>query len=422
MHIFAISSLILTGLAQANSLSNDPFIREAINRENFEPGGKYHLFNSRGTTSDREGTIAVLPVSSQNVGGLLLEQALINGNISYKTRFSNHRHTQHAPFANSRSRSNSDTKGQALIGFTSYKLNWNGKEVHPADAYDGERGSGYPTPTGARDEYTYNIKGNATRVEVQFDDNRSTLERFKDRFSNAGDMLTNGLSNDWQTATTHNPNLNFWGNKAEIANAVISGVGNITGAGFEIAGASDMAQLTGSLKDIATMEAIRAMPVEAQLTAVAGLTEGANAYDNSMASYETWAVRNPNTAVVAGVAINVTKQTIGKGSAVSKSNSGVNDTFSSKATRRAPEYDGGTISETGFINSAEKWLGDNYTSLPGGRYISNDGMKQVRYGHHETSSSTHHGHFEAYDKPANQGGKVIENTAVKIVPDGKNKK
>lgn len=302
------------GLVQANGLPNDAFVREATNRINFEPGGKYHLFGSgRGVVTDRKGNIAVLPVSSQNVGGLLLEQALINGNITYNMRFSGHEHDEHLPFANSRSRSESDTKGQALVGFTSYKLDWRGEEVHPADGYDGAQGSGYPAPTGARDEYTYNIKGNAARVEVQFDDNRSTLDRFKDRFSNAGDMLTNGLKNNWDKATTHNPNLNFWGNKAEIVNAMISGVGNITGAGFEVLGAGDVAQFAGSLKDVGTMEAIRAMPVEAQLNAVAGLTDGANTYDNSVANYEAWALRNPNTAIVAGVAINITKQTIGKG-------------------------------------------------------------------------------------------------------------
>lgn len=50
-----------------------------------------------------------------------------------------------------------------------------------------------------------------------------------------------------------------------------------------------------------------------------------------------------------------------------------------------------------------------------GRYISKDGLRQVRYGAHETKpGGRHHGHFEAYDKP---GGNVIENTSVEIIPD-----
>ena len=82
--------------------------------------------------------------------------------------------------------------------------------------------------------------------------------------------------------------------------------------------------------------------------------------------------------------------------------------------KRAPEYHAGTVSESTFLNSAEKWLGKNYKSYPNGRYVSQDGMRQVRYGHHETNSSTHHGHFESYDKP---NGRVIENSAVTIIRD-----
>lgn len=71
----------------------------------------------------------------------------------------------------------------------------------------------------------------------------------------------------------------------------------------------------------------------------------------------------------------------------------------------------------GFINSAEKWLGDNYQSLGNGHYVSDDGMKQVRYGRHEIATSVHHGDFETYDKPANQGVGVVENTRVRIESD-----
>lgn len=82
--------------------------------------------------------------------------------------------------------------------------------------------------------------------------------------------------------------------------------------------------------------------------------------------------------------------------------------------KRAPEYHAGTVSESNFLNAAEKWLGENYKSYPNGRYVSQDGMRQVRYGHHETNSSTHHGHFESYDKP---NGRIIENSVVTIIQD-----
>jgi hypothetical protein len=44
-------------------------------------------------------------------------------------------------------------------------------------------------------------------------------------------------------------------------------------------------------------------------------------------------------------------------------------------------------------------------------------MRQVRYGQHEVGTTVHHIHFEAYDKPYNDGGHVIENTRATIVPE-----
>lgn len=80
---------------------------------------------------------------------------------------------------------------------------------------------------------------------------------------------------------------------------------------------------------------------------------------------------------------------------------------------RAPELEGGRISEDGFLDSALDYLGPGYREVSPGRYVSADGMRQVRYGSHETRGARHHGHFEAYDTP---GGRVIENTVVDIVP------
>jgi hypothetical protein len=74
----------------------------------------------------------------------------------------------------------------------------------------------------------------------------------------------------------------------------------------------------------------------------------------------------------------------------------------------------GQVTESEFLNSVEKWLGPGYKSFSNGRYLSRDGMRQVRYGAHETERGYHHGHFEADDEP---GGTVIENAVVAIVPD-----
>jgi RHS repeat-associated protein len=81
---------------------------------------------------------------------------------------------------------------------------------------------------------------------------------------------------------------------------------------------------------------------------------------------------------------------------------------------RAPEFYGGRITESGFLRHADEYLGPGYKEVSPGRYLSADGMRQVRYGAHEVRSARHHAHFEAYDAP---GGHVIENTVVDIIPD-----
>jgi RHS repeat-associated protein len=80
---------------------------------------------------------------------------------------------------------------------------------------------------------------------------------------------------------------------------------------------------------------------------------------------------------------------------------------------RAPESAGGQLAEAQAIGVAERWLGPGYREVSPGRYVSADGLRQVRYGPHEVSSATHHIHFETYDK---RGGHVVENTRATIVP------
>ncbi|MDY6786453.1 MAG: hypothetical protein SW833_28745, partial [Cyanobacteriota bacterium] len=83
-------------------------------------------------------------------------------------------------------------------------------------------------------------------------------------------------------------------------------------------------------------------------------------------------------------------------------------------SRRAPELPSGTLTESQFLNAIEEFLGSGYREVSPGRYLSSDGMRQVRFGAHETRGSRLHGHFEAYDRP---GGRVIENSVVNIIPD-----
>ncbi len=83
------------------------------------------------------------------------------------------------------------------------------------------------------------------------------------------------------------------------------------------------------------------------------------------------------------------------------------------AGTRAVEYPAGQINEANFCDAAMKYLGPGAKELSPGRYVSSDGMRQVRLGDHETRGPGLHGHFEAYNMT---GGRVVENSVVKIVP------
>ncbi len=209
----------------ASTLANDPFVRGAIARENFEPGGKYHLFGSaRGTIGDREGAISPSPIYHQHLGNLEMEKIGLQGTIKYNANFSNHGHEVHAPFDNHDERSDSDERGSVADGFTLYKLEWQGHEHHPADGYDGPQGGGYPAPKGARDEYTYRVSGIAERIklnpQIATSDERSFSERLSDSWRNFGERGAAAR----QKISQRNSKLNDAGNAFETGNGLIEGV------------------------------------------------------------------------------------------------------------------------------------------------------------------------------------------------------
>jgi RHS repeat-associated protein len=89
-----------------------------------------------------------------------------------------------------------------------------------------------------------------------------------------------------------------------------------------------------------------------------------------------------------------------------------------RAGGKATEIVSGVISESGFLRSAIEFLGAGSREVGSGRYLSADGLRQLRFGSHETRDASNlHAHFETYDKPASQGGRVDESSTVDIVPD-----
>nr|WP_314270899.1 MafB family polymorphic toxin [uncultured Kingella sp.] len=319
---FAAIAALSPAHAEGNSLPNDPFVRKALATQNFEPGGEYHLFGKlRGPVSDKQNKTVIFPLSSQQYGGVKIEQAQLGGYVRYKAKFSGHTHDEHSPFSSHRSIPGKPHKhGNPLIGFTAYKITASGTELHPADAYDGPQGSGYPAPTGARDEYTYAVSGSAQRVEPVFkDDGRSMWQRIQDRPGNAADTAAKGLSEAWKTATTHNPELDRVGNGLEVVRAGFAGFGSLKDAGMELLGAGDIADLTEAGQSIAAVAALDALPVETLPQALDALDKGAAQWQNIKGAYEEagkdWAAykrENPNKAMAAEAAWGMAQDFFGK--------------------------------------------------------------------------------------------------------------
>lgn len=162
--LFMLSSVTVS---YAQNISTDPTIHQALAREYWEPGGQHFGFGSvRGTVdpSSRTGQVAVNRVSAVQVGSFSLQAATISGSYEYTAKFNGHPHQEHAPFDGVTRNSSSYRDPRADGTQLSYSIEWKGTQTHPANAYDGAQGGGYPAPTGARDEYKFDISGIATGI------------------------------------------------------------------------------------------------------------------------------------------------------------------------------------------------------------------------------------------------------------------
>ena len=292
--------------ALAAELAKDPFITDNAQRQHFEPGGKYHLFgNPRGSVANRTGKIDVTQAYTHQMGNLLIQQANINGTIGYHTRFSGHGHEEHAPFDNHASRSASEEKGSVNEGFTVYRLNWEGHEHHPADGYDGPQGGNYPKPTGARDEYTYNVNGVARSIKLNPTDTRSIRQRISDNYSNLGSNFSDRAYEANRKMFEHNAKLDRWGNSMEFINGIAAGALNPFISAGEALGIGDILYGAGYAIDKTTMYGISPLSADGKLTAIGGLGSAAGFEKNTREAVDRWIRENPNAAETVEAVFNV---------------------------------------------------------------------------------------------------------------------
>ena len=294
--------------ALAADLRNDPVVQDLLRRENFDPGKKFHLFGkARGTVAERTGLMTISPTITQRLGNLQMETATIFSNPGYIVRFSGHGHEVHSPFDNSASKSDSWTGGKVTdgTGMTFASMSWDGYEHHPADGYDGPQGGGYPAPHGARDIYSYVAKGQVRRQTVVHDDNRSTQQRFADRFGNIPKNFSDRAEEANKKMFEHNPGLNRWGNSMEFINGVAAGALNPFLSAGEAIGVGDAVQGTGFAIDMATAAAISTMSPDNAIAAIDHLKSLAKSEEKIGKTVRDWTAENPNAAETVEAAFNV---------------------------------------------------------------------------------------------------------------------
>ena len=302
----AVAAAALIQPALAADLAQDPFITDNAQRQHYEPGGKYHLFGDPcGSVSDRTGQINVIQDYTHQMGNLLIQQAAIQGNLGYTVRFSGHGYEEHAPFDNHAGHSASKEQGNVDEGFTVYRLNWEGHEHHPADAYDGPKGINYPKPTGARDEYTYHVNGTARSIKLNPTDTRSIRQRISDNYNNLGSNFSDRADEANRKMFEHNAKLDRWGNSMEFINGVAAGALNPFISVGEALGIGDILYGTRYAIDKAAMRNIAPLPAEGKFAAIGGLGSVAGFEKNTREAVDRWIQENPNAAETVEAVFNV---------------------------------------------------------------------------------------------------------------------
>ncbi|WP_461219937.1 polymorphic toxin MafB class 3 [Neisseria gonorrhoeae] len=313
MMLFAAAiSLLQIPISHANGL--DARLRDDMQAKHYEPGGKYHLFgNGRGSVKNR--VCAVQTFDATAVGPILPithERTGFEGIIGYETHFSGHGHEVHSPFDNHDSKSTSDFSGSVDGGFTVYQLHRTGSEIHPEDGYDGPQGSDYPPPGGARDIYSYYVKGTSTKTKINtvpqapFSDrwlkeNAGAASGFFSRADEAGKLI-------WE----NDPDKNWRANRMDDIRGIVQGAVNPFLTGFQGLGVGAITDsAVNPVTDTAAQQTLQGindlgnLSPEAQLAAASLLQDSAFAVKDGINSARQWADAHPNITATAQTALAV---------------------------------------------------------------------------------------------------------------------
>ncbi|HGG8337719.1 TPA: polymorphic toxin MafB class 3 [Neisseria meningitidis] len=313
MMLFAAAiSLLQIPISHANGL--DARLRDDMQAKHYEPGGKYHLFgNARGSvknrvyavqTFDATAVSPVLPITHERTG--------FEGIIGYETHFSGHGHEVHSPFDHHDSKSTSDFSGGVDGGFTVYQLHRTGSEIHPEDGYDGPQGSDYPPPGGARDIYSYYVKGTSTKTKTNIVPQAPFSDRWLKENAGAASGFFSRADEAGKLIWENDPNQNWWGNRMDDVRGIIQGAANPFLTGFQGLG---VGAITDSAVNPVTYAAAQQtlqgihdlgnVSPAAQLAAATALQDSAFAVKDGINSAKQWADAHPNITATAQTALSV---------------------------------------------------------------------------------------------------------------------
>ena len=311
MMLFAAAiSLLQIPISHANGL--DARLRDDMQAKHYEPGGKYHLFgNGRGSVKNR--VYAVQTFDATAVGPILPithERTGFEGVIGYETHFSGHGHEVHSPFDHHDSKSTSDFSGGVDGGFTVYQLHRTGSEIHPEDGYDGPQGSDYPPPGGARDIYSYYVKGTSTKTKTNIVPQAPFSDRWLKENAGAASGFFSRVDEAGKLIWENDPNKNWWGNRMDDIRGIAQGAVNPFLMGFQGVGIGAITDSAVSpVTDTAAQQTLQGindlgnLSPEAQLAAASLLQDSAFAVKDGINSARQWADAHPNITATAQTAL-----------------------------------------------------------------------------------------------------------------------
>ena len=313
MMLFAAAiSLLQIPISHADGL--DARLRDDMQAKHYEPGGKYHLFgDGRGSVKNR--VYAVQTFSTNAVGPILPithERTGFEGVIGYETHFSGHGHEVHSPFDHHDSKSTSDFSGGVDGGFTVYQLHRTGSEIHPADGYDGPRGGGYPAPQGARDIYSYYVKGTSTKTKINIVPQAPFSDRWLKENAGAASGFLSRVDEAGKLIWENDPNKNWWANRMDDIRGIVQGAVNPFLMGFQGVGIGAITDsVVSPVTDTAAQQTLQdindlgKLSPEAQLAAASLLQDSAFAVKDGINSARQWADAHPNITATAQTALAV---------------------------------------------------------------------------------------------------------------------